>query len=252
MSAAPFLVKQLSELKKSRLGGFNIEVGDDLFQWTVWFSGPKGTLYYPGQYKALLTFPQDFPYKPPEFKVLSTMWHPNIYPDGRVCISILHPPGEDDMNTLETASMRWTPVQSIDKVLISIVSLLADPDPSDAGAPANVDALVEYRKNRAKFAERCKQNAEKSLAELPAGFVPPPEEDDRPQAVTREISRLDSNVMFDDGEDDAEEEEPKPKFADELQQIRNMGMGADLSDEKLLEMIEKCKGDVSRVLERLE
>lgn len=251
MSATPFLLKQLSELKKNRIGGFSIEVGDDLFQWTVWFTGPKGTLYHPGQYKALLTFPQDFPYKPPEFKIISTMWHPNIYPDGRVCISILHPPGEDEMNTLETASMRWTPVQSIDKVLISIISLLADPDPSDAGAPANVDALVEYRKNRKSFEEKCRRNAAKSLAELPAGFVPPPEEDDRP-TVPRQISHMESTVVFDDGDDEPDaDDEPRPKYFDELQQIRNMGVGADLTDEQILARIEKCKGDVSRVLDSL-
>jgi ubiquitin-conjugating enzyme E2 R len=251
MSATPFLLKQLQELRKHRLGGFNIEVGDDLYQWTIWFAGPKGTLYYPGQYKAVMTFPQDFPYKPPEFKVLSKMWHPNIYADGRVCISILHPPGEDEMNSMETASMRWTPVQSIDKVLISIVSLLADPDASDAGAPANVDALVQFRKDRKGFEAVCKANAEKSISELPAGYQAPPEEDARPPAMgNRQISHLsEPSVVFDD--DDGGEEEAKPRYADELQQVRNMGLGTDLTDDKLLELLEKCKGDVSRVLEKL-
>lgn len=251
MSATPFLLKQLQELKKNRLGGFNIEVGDNLFEWTIWFSGPKGTLYHPGQYKAIMTFPQDFPYKPPEFKVLSTIWHPNIYPDGRVCISILHPPGEDEMNSLETAQMRWTPIQSIDKVLLSIVSLLADPDASDAGAPANVDALVEFRKDRKVFEAKCKQNAEKSLKELPDGFVPPPEEDARPQAERQLTHMSEPSLVYEDDDFDGAEEEERPRFADELQQVRNMGLGADLTDEKLLEMLEKAKGDVSTVLERL-
>lgn len=243
-------MKQLQDLRKNRLGGFNIEVGDDMFQWTVWFSGPKGTLYHPGQYKAVINFPQDFPYKPPEFKILSTIWHPNVYPDGRVCISILHPPGEDEMNTLETAQMRWTPIQSIDKVLLSIVSLLADPDSSDAGAPANVDALVMFRRDRKAFEARCRENTEKSLRELPANFVPPPEEDSRP-AMNRQMSHMSEPSMVYGDEDDADADEERPRFADELQQIRNMGLGADLTDDKLLEMIEKCKGDVSRVLEKL-
>lgn len=36
----------------------------------------------------------------------------SVYPDGRVCISILHPPGEDP-NGYELASERWTPVHTV-------------------------------------------------------------------------------------------------------------------------------------------
>jgi ubiquitin-conjugating enzyme E2 R len=256
MSAVPFLQKELRELKAHPLGGFRIEVDEDLFTWTVWFSGPSGTLYHPGQYKALMKFPQEFPYKPPEFRVLSTMWHPNVYPDGRVCISILHAPGEDEMNSLETASMRWTPVQSIDKVLLSIVSLLADPDASDAGAPANVDALAEFRKNKELFNKKCADNAAKSLKELPADFEFPPTEDAKTEMPRQMSQYSEPTVVFEDDDDELDEEEEeddeeKAPFADELQQVRSMGLGADLSDEKLQEMLVKCKGDVSRVLEKL-
>jgi hypothetical protein len=66
----------------------------------------------------------------------------------------------------------------------------------------------------------------------------------------RQISHLsEPSVVFDD--DDGGEEEAKPRYADELQQVRNMGLGTDLTDDKLLELLEKCKGDVSRVLEKL-
>lgn len=47
-----------------------------------------------------------------------------VYPDGRVCISILHPPG-DDPNMYESSSERWSPVQSVEKILLSVVSMLA-------------------------------------------------------------------------------------------------------------------------------
>lgn len=52
------------------------------------------------------------------------MYHPNVYPDGNVCISILHSPG-DDPNQYEHASERWSPVQSVEKILLSVVSMLA-------------------------------------------------------------------------------------------------------------------------------
>lgn len=47
-----------------------------------------------------------------------------VYADGTVCISILHTPG-DDPTMYEKASERWSPVQSVEKVILSVVSMLA-------------------------------------------------------------------------------------------------------------------------------
>lgn len=49
---------------------------------------------------------------------------PAVYPDGRVCISILHAPGDDPMG-YESSAERWSPVQSVEKILLSVVSMLA-------------------------------------------------------------------------------------------------------------------------------
>ena len=44
-----------------------------------------------------------------------TNWtYPNIYPDGKVCISILHPPGTDSMNSQEKAEERWRPILGVE------------------------------------------------------------------------------------------------------------------------------------------
>ena len=67
------------------------------------------------------------------------MWHPNIYPDGKVCISILHAPGEDTMNSQETAEERWRPILGVEAVLISVISMLNDPN---IESPANLDASI--------------------------------------------------------------------------------------------------------------
>ena len=47
-----------------------------------------------------------------------------VYPDGKVCISILHTPG-DDPTGYESSSERWSPVQSVEKILLSVLSMLA-------------------------------------------------------------------------------------------------------------------------------
>ena len=44
-----------------------------------------------GFFKAIMMFPQDYPNMPPTLKITSDFWHPNVYPDGRVCISCAAP-----------------------------------------------------------------------------------------------------------------------------------------------------------------
>uniref|UniRef100_A0A8B9MGD2 UBC core domain-containing protein n=1 Tax=Accipiter nisus TaxID=211598 RepID=A0A8B9MGD2_9AVES len=60
---------------------------------------------------AHIKFPIDYPYSPPTFRFLTKMWHPNIYENGDVCISILHPP-VDDPQSGELPSERWNPTQN--------------------------------------------------------------------------------------------------------------------------------------------
>jgi ubiquitin-conjugating enzyme E2 G2 len=67
--------------------------------------------------------------------------------DGRVCISILHSPGDDPLG-YESSSERWSPVQSVEKILLSVVSMLAEPNDE---SPANVDASKMWRENREEF-----------------------------------------------------------------------------------------------------
>jgi len=55
-----------------------------------------------------------------------------------VCISILHAPG-DDPNMYESSSERWSPVQSVEKILLSVLSMLAEPN-DESGA--NIEACV--------------------------------------------------------------------------------------------------------------
>uniref|UniRef100_A0A8C2JXS6 Cell division cycle 34 homolog (S. cerevisiae) a n=1 Tax=Cyprinus carpio TaxID=7962 RepID=A0A8C2JXS6_CYPCA len=93
---------------------------------------------------ARIKFPMDYPYSPPAFRFLTKMWHPNIYENGDVCISILHPP-VDDPQSGELPSERWNPTQNVRTILLSVISLLNEPN---TFSPANVDASVMYRKWR--------------------------------------------------------------------------------------------------------
>lgn len=107
------------------------------------YSGPEGTPFEGGIFPATLTFPKDYPLSPPTMKFTCDFFHPNVYANGTVCISILHPPG-DDPNMYESSSERWSPVQSVEKILLSVVSMLAEPN-DESGA--NVDACVSNYNN---------------------------------------------------------------------------------------------------------
>ncbi len=95
-------------------------------------------------------------------KFISDMYHPNIYPDGDVCISILHAPGDDPMH-YETADERWRPIHSVQSVLLSVVSMLNEPN---AESPANVEAAKLTRENMTEFRRRVRVTVRKSLDAL--------------------------------------------------------------------------------------
>lgn len=116
-----------------------------------------------------MTFSNNYPFEPPTFKFLNPIYHPNIYPDGKLCISILHAPGDDEQSG-ELASERWSPLQGVESVLRSVLLLLDDPEIS---SPANVDAGVMYRDNRLQYNEKAKAAVEASKKDIPEGFVMP-------------------------------------------------------------------------------
>lgn len=64
-----------------------------------------------------------------------------VYADGRVCISILHAPGDDPMG-YESSAERWSPVQSVEKILLSVVSMLAGTNRRDSFVE---DISVHYK-----------------------------------------------------------------------------------------------------------
>ena len=82
-----------------------------------------------------------------------------VYPNGEVCISILHAPGEDPMH-YEQASERWSPIQSVEKILISVMSMLAEPNDE---SPANVEAAKMWRDRRAEYEQKVRDGVRRML-----------------------------------------------------------------------------------------
>ncbi|KAF8923204.1 E2 SUMO-conjugating protein ubc9, partial [Haplosporangium bisporale] len=101
----------------------------DLMTWQVGIPGKPNTPWENGVYKLTLTFPDDYPSKPPKCKFVPPLFHPNVYPSGTVCLSILN---EEE---------GWKPAITIKQILLGIQDLLNDPNPE---SPAQSEAYVMF------------------------------------------------------------------------------------------------------------
>ncbi|KAI8070591.1 ubiquitin-conjugating enzyme/RWD-like protein [Gilbertella persicaria] len=150
-TSALLLSRQLKELQKNPVEGFSAGLVDDnIYEWEILIIGAQDTLYEGGFFKAHLTFPKSYPIEPPTMRFVTEMYHPNVYPDGTVCISILHPPG-DDKYGYEQASERWSPVHTVETILLSVISMLSSPNDE---SPANIEAAKEYREDYPQFKKK--------------------------------------------------------------------------------------------------
>jgi ubiquitin-conjugating enzyme E2 G1 len=158
--AALLLARQLAELTKSPVEGFSAGLidDDDIYRWEVLVIGPPDTYFEGGFFKAHLTFPKEYPHKPPKMKFITEIWHPNIDKTGDVCISILHEPGEDKYG-YEKPEERWLPIHTVQTILLSVISMLADPNDE---SPANLDAAKEWRECREEFKKKVARCVRKS------------------------------------------------------------------------------------------
>ena len=118
----------------------------NFYIWNVILIGPPDSPFEGGIFNCQFTFPNDYPNKAPEFKFITDLPHPNIYKDGKVCISILHE--GQDVYGYEDISERWNPSHSVNSVLLSILLILTNPN---FESPANIDMSILWQKDYNKY-----------------------------------------------------------------------------------------------------
>ncbi|RIB12538.1 ubiquitin-conjugating enzyme/RWD-like protein [Gigaspora rosea] len=123
--------------------------GLDLLNWQVGIPGKKGTAWENGVFKMTMTFPEDYPSKPPKCKFVPALFHPNVYPSGTVCLSILN---EEE---------GWKPAITIKQILLGVQNLLDEPNPD---SPAQSDAYMLFKKDRVAYDKRIRQQAKENPA----------------------------------------------------------------------------------------
>ncbi|KAH7099143.1 ubiquitin-conjugating enzyme/RWD-like protein, partial [Auriculariales sp. MPI-PUGE-AT-0066] len=132
------IAKELHELHRQpeELGFITLKPAEsNLFEWVATLPGPEGSPYESGRFDIQLSLPHNYPFAPPKVAFKTKIYHMNIASTGAICVDIL--------------KTNWSPALSLLKVVLSISSLLTDPNPSDVLTKHSVpDIARQYKKSR--------------------------------------------------------------------------------------------------------
>ena len=133
LKAVKRIKKEIEEIKKEPPA--NCSAGpineDNLFEWQASIVGPSNSPYAGGLFRLSVSFSDKYPFKPPKIKFITKIFHPNINKFGSICLDVLN--------------QMWSPALTVSKLLLSISSLLTDPNPDD---PLEIDIADMYKNNR--------------------------------------------------------------------------------------------------------
>lgn len=133
--------KELADLERDPPSSCSAgPTGDDLFHWQATIMGPSDSPYAGGVFFLSIHFPTDYPFKAPKVNFTTRIFHPNINSNGSICLDILRD--------------QWSPALTLSKVLLSICSMLTDPNPDDPLVPeiANI-----YKTDRPQYESRARE-----------------------------------------------------------------------------------------------
>merc|ERR1712046_531002 len=143
------LMSDLKEMRQSPPDGLSASpiTEDNIHIWYGTIFGPDDTPWEGGIYSMRLTFTDEYPDKPPRVRFTSEMFHPNIYPDGTLCMDLI----QDN----------WSPIYSACSILIAIRSLLTDPN---CASPANPEAAHLFTTDLKQYNRKVRRVSEKSVS----------------------------------------------------------------------------------------
>ena len=125
--------KEIEELNTNPITNCSAGPSDkDITFWKATIFGPEGTPYEGGVFNLEIHFSSEYPFKAPKIRFTTPIYHCNINKHGGICLDILK-------------DGAWSPALTVGKLLLSICSLLADPNPKDPLEPEIAELLVKHK-----------------------------------------------------------------------------------------------------------
>lgn len=115
-------------------------VDDDMFRWDVQFVGPNDSPYAGGTFCLRLEFPEQYPFKPPKLQFINKVYHPSVQLEtGEICGAVLG---------------TWGPTLNAEHCLMTVFSMLQDPQPDHPLEESIADQLANKPKEFEKTAKK--------------------------------------------------------------------------------------------------
>jgi len=124
----------------------NPDGSTNLFRWRCGIPGKAGTDWAGGVYTLTMQFPEDYPNKPPKCQFVPPLFHPNVYPSGTVCLSILN----EDKD--------WKAAITVKQILLGIQDLLDEPNNLD---PAQEEPFKLFRNDKALYRQKVREQVKR-------------------------------------------------------------------------------------------
>jgi ubiquitin-conjugating enzyme E2 D/E len=134
------LRRELKDMEKNDIPNMSAgPIDNNLFEWSAIILGPCETPYEGGVFYLNISIPSNYPYKPPTVIFKTKIYHPNINSSGHICLDIL--------------KNQWNAALTISKILLSICSLLSDPNANDPLVPEIANIFKNERESYEKIAK---------------------------------------------------------------------------------------------------
>ncbi|KAI5169664.1 ubiquitin-conjugating enzyme E2 D [Pancytospora epiphaga] len=140
--------KEINQCAKLNNKEITIEpaVDGNMYKWKAFMTPSKTSVYHNSILELSIIFPPTYPYVPPAITFVTPVFHPNINTNGSICIS--------------TLAKDWSPALTIEKTLLSIMSLLDAPNASD---PLRADAAELYLCDKEAYYRRVRKECEEAM-----------------------------------------------------------------------------------------
>lgn len=131
------IIKELRDMENDGLNSLKARPVNyhNLFFWQGYIVGPDDTPYEGGIFFYEINIPSKYPFIPPKIKFTTKIYHPNIRSDGHSCKFI----GD------------WSPIITIQKLLLNILVLFSNPDQDIKEDPSLSEVKEVYMNDRPLF-----------------------------------------------------------------------------------------------------